>query len=59
MTKGYCVKCKTKREMMNVNVRKIRAWMASGNCAVCGTRMSRTMKESDALLIDALKTTAS
>lgn len=42
---GYCVKCKTKREMKNVQKVEIKPGRpaAKGKCPVCGTGMYRIL----------------
>lgn len=43
MTEGYCVKCRTTREMVNVVPATMKNGTAAnkGNCAECGTGMFR------------------
>ncbi|MCD6398316.1 MAG: hypothetical protein J7L08_00140 [Candidatus Aenigmarchaeota archaeon] len=43
MTEGYCVKCKQKREMKDVEIITMKNGVkrASGICTVCGTKMSK------------------
>ena len=48
MIEGWCVKCRTRREMKDIEVKKFRAYMAQGTCVECGTKMSRTLKSEDA-----------
>ena len=45
MTEGYCVKCKKKVEMQNVEevVNKRGMKMAKGKCPVCGTTVCRIL----------------
>ena len=40
VTKGYCMKCRKKREMKNIKKIKLRGRNAiKGVCSVCGTNM--------------------
>jgi len=41
--KGYCCKCRTKREMIDVNevFNKKGIKMAKGTCKTCGTKMCK------------------
>ena len=51
MVQGYCVKCKEKgREMKNPVISKTArgGFMAQGNCASCGTKMSAMMSKDNA-----------
>lgn len=50
MVQGYCVKCKTKREMKNPQIKQTSrgGYMAQGTCSVCGTKMSAMMSKDDA-----------
>jgi len=50
MVKGYCVKCKEKREMKNPEIVQTArgGYMAKGNCSVCGTRMSAILSKENA-----------
>lgn len=50
MVKGYCVKCKEKRDMKNPEIKQTArgGYMAQGNCTVCGTRMSAMMSKDNA-----------
>ena len=43
MTKGYCVKCKTKVEMLNPveSLTKKGTKIAKGKCSTCGTTVCR------------------
>jgi len=43
---SYCVKCKTKREMKNVEVvtKENGRRQAKGVCSVCGTKMNLFLK---------------
>lgn len=45
MTEGYCMKCKIKREMINIKEvkNKKRLRMAKGECSVCGCKMCRIL----------------
>lgn len=47
---GYCVKCKTKREMKDVKIVEIKPGRpaAKGVCTVCGTGMYKIMSKDDA-----------
>ncbi len=49
MTEGYCVKCKKKREMLNVKevLSKNGRRMAKGKCSVCDCNMCRILGKSD------------
>ena len=42
---GYCVKCRSKREMINITnvVNKRGMRMAKGKCSKCGTNMCRIL----------------
>jgi len=44
---GYCVKCKTKREMINVTKVTMKNGRPAlkGTCKVCGTGMYKIMKK--------------
>jgi len=48
---GYCVKCKEKREMLNVEKVEIKPGRpaAKGKCAVCGTGMYKILPKAAAL----------
>jgi hypothetical protein len=51
MVKGYCVKCREKgKQMKNPEiVRTVRGgYMAKGNCADCGTKMSAMLSKDTA-----------
>ncbi len=50
MVKGYCVKCKEKRDMKNCEiVQNVRGgYMAKGMCSSCGTKMSVMMSKDNA-----------
>lgn len=51
MAKGYCVKCKKKdRDMKNPEIKQTArgGYMAQGNCAVCGTKMSAMLSKDNA-----------
>ncbi|MBS3073089.1 hypothetical protein J4477_04605 [Candidatus Pacearchaeota archaeon] len=50
MVEGYCVKCKTKREIKNPEiVQNARGgFMARGTCSSCGTKMSAMMSKDNA-----------
>ena len=45
MTTGYCVKCRSKREMKSINevINKRGMKMAKGICPTCGTKMCRIL----------------
>jgi hypothetical protein len=47
---GYCVKCKEKREMLDVQKVEIKPGRpaAKGKCAVCGTGMYKILPKSAA-----------
>ncbi|OHA89384.1 MAG: hypothetical protein A3B03_00140 [Candidatus Zambryskibacteria bacterium RIFCSPLOWO2_01_FULL_42_41] len=47
---GYCVKCKTKREMKDVQIVEIKPGRpaAKGKCSVCGTGMYKILGKDDA-----------
>lgn len=47
---GYCVKCKTKREMKNVQIVEIKPGRpaAKGVCSVCGTGMYKILSKDGA-----------
>jgi hypothetical protein len=46
---GYCVKCRTKREIKNGEVVKTSRGrpMAKGVCPVCGTTVNRFLSQKD------------
>ncbi len=48
---GYCVKCKEKREMLDVQMVEIKPGRpaAKGKCAVCGTGMYKILPKSAAV----------
>ena len=50
MVEGYCVKCRTKRQMKNPEIKQTArgGYMAQGNCGVCGTRMSAMLSKENA-----------
>ena len=50
MVSGYCVKCKTKREMKDAEIAQTTrgGYMAKGICTVCGTRMSAMLSKENA-----------
>lgn len=50
MVSGYCVKCKTKREMKDAEIAQTArgGYMAKGICTVCGTRMSAMLSKENA-----------
>jgi len=50
MVKGYCVRCKEKREMKDVVIVKTArgGFMGKGKCSVCGTSMSVMMSKDSA-----------
>ena len=50
MVQGYCVKCKTKREMKDPQIKQTArgGYMAQGSCSVCGTKMSAMMSKDNA-----------
>lgn len=43
---GYCVKCKAKRDMLEVaiSLSKNNRRMAKGRCLICGTKMCKFLK---------------
>ena len=47
---GHCMKCKTKREMSDVEIVEIKPGRpaAKGKCSVCGTGMYKIMSKDDA-----------
>ncbi len=47
---GYCVKCRTKREIKGGSVGETSRGrpMASGTCPVCGTKVTRFLSAKDA-----------
>jgi ssDNA-binding Zn-finger/Zn-ribbon topoisomerase 1 len=47
---GYCVKCKTSREMKNLTYTKASngRTMAKGVCPVCGTKMNKFLSKEEA-----------
>jgi len=47
---GYCVKCKTKREMKDYKISQTPkgAMMALGKCTHCGTNMAKIMSKDQA-----------
>ena len=49
MTEGYFVKCKTKREMLNVKevLSKNNSRLAKGKCPKCGCNMCRILGKGD------------
>ena len=50
MVEGYCVKCRTKRQMKNPEIKQTArgGYMTQGNCSVCGTRMSAMLSKENA-----------
>ena len=48
--KGYCVKCKTTREMKDPKKKQTKngRWMMQGTCPECGTKVSVFIKDADA-----------
>jgi hypothetical protein len=46
---GYCVKCKTKRQVKNGKVEKTASGkpIAKGKCPVCGTTVTRFLSEKE------------
>ena len=48
--KGYCVKCKEKRDMVAPKKEQAKngRWMMKGSCAVCKTKMFRFISDADA-----------
>jgi len=44
---GYCVKCKTKRDMLEVGIVKAKNGrrMAKGKCVKCQTKMCKFLKK--------------
>jgi len=46
---GYCVKCRTKRQITDGKVERTANGrpIAKGKCPVCGTTVTRFMKEED------------
>ena len=48
--KGYCVRCKERREMKDVVIKKTArgGYMAQGTCPVCGTKMSAMISKENA-----------
>jgi len=42
------MKCKTKREMTDIRVKKFKNYMAQGKCVECGTKICRSLKSEDA-----------
>ncbi len=44
---GYCVKCKAKKDMLEVGITKSKNGrrMAKGRCPVCKTKMCRFLKK--------------
>jgi hypothetical protein len=46
---GYCVKCRTKRNIKDGKVEKTTTGrsMAKGKCPVCGTTVTRFLADSD------------
>ncbi len=50
MVKGYCVKCKEKREMKNPEIVQTArgGYMAKGTCSTCGTKMCAMLSKENA-----------
>ena len=46
---GYCVKCRTKRQIKNGKVEKTASGkpIAKGKCPVCGTTVTRFLSEKE------------
>ena len=46
---GYCVKCRTKKDMLEVGVvvAKNGRRMAKGKCVICGTKMCKFLKKEE------------
>ncbi len=45
---GHCIKCKNRREMLDIKVEKVKTkkgmrTIAHGSCKVCGTAMTKIM----------------
>ena len=47
---GYCVKCKTKRQLKNPQIKQTArgGYMGQGTCTTCGTKMSAMMSKDNA-----------
>ncbi len=50
MVEGYCVRCKTKRQMKNAEIVQTAkgGYMAKGNCSSCDTKMCAMMSKDNA-----------
>ena len=44
---GYCVRCRTKRDIVEANIVEGKRRVAKGKCPICGTKMCIFLKKKE------------